>query len=61
MTQNGRGGLNQFAHSIISRVVLYYVGLGTALVLFWLILPQGGRDYVMGIVSSLIAFRPTLS
>jgi uncharacterized membrane protein YhiD involved in acid resistance len=61
MTENGRGGLNQFAHSIISRVVLYYVGLGTALVLFWVVLPQGGRNYVMGIVSSLIAFRPSLS
>jgi uncharacterized membrane protein YhiD involved in acid resistance len=57
MTDNGRGGMSGFAHSLIARVILYYVGLATALVVFWAILPQSGRDYVMGVVSSLIAFR----
>jgi uncharacterized membrane protein YhiD involved in acid resistance len=60
MSANGStGGLKDFAHSLIARVVFYYVGLATAISLTWVLLPPGGRAEVMGVMSSLIAFRPT--
>jgi uncharacterized membrane protein YhiD involved in acid resistance len=61
MAENGRtaDNLNDFAHSLIARVVFYYLGLGAAVALTWALLPAGGRAEVMGVMSSLIAFRPT--
>jgi hypothetical protein len=40
-------------------VVFYYVGLATAISLTWAVLPAGGRAAVMGVMSSLMAFRPS--
>ena len=61
MADNGRtnNGITDFAHSLIARIVFYYVGLGIAVAVTWAVLPPGGRAQVMGVMSSLIAFRPT--
>lgn len=57
MPDNGRKGLDGFAHSLIARVAMYYVGLTAAISLVWALLPQGGRTEVMGVLSPLMAFR----
>lgn len=57
MSENGRNSLDSFAHHLITRIVLYYIGLALAIALVWMILPMGARTEVMGVLSSLIAFR----
>ena len=57
MPDNGRQGLDNFAHHLITRIVLYYIGLAVAIALIWMLLPSGARTEVMGVLSSLIAFR----
>jgi uncharacterized membrane protein YhiD involved in acid resistance len=57
MSENGRGGLSDFAHSLIARVVFYYVGLAAAIALVWAVMPAGARASAMGMLSQLIAFR----
>jgi len=60
MSENtGTGGLTDFAQGLIARVVFYYIGLAAAVSLTWALLPAGGRTAVMGVMSSLISFRPT--
>ena len=57
MADNGSVGLKGFAHGLIARVVLYYVGLATALSLIWLSLPPSGRGEVVRVLAPLVAFR----
>lgn len=57
MSDNGLGSLNDFAHSLIARVVVYYVGLTVLVWGGWALLPLGGRAEVMNVLSPLIAFR----
>src|SRR5689334_7268459 len=58
MSENGRkGGLDSFAQHLITRIVLYYIGLAVVIWLVWTVLPDGARTGVMGVLSSLIAFR----
>ena len=57
MSENGRGGLSTFAHNLVARVVVYYLGLVAAASLVWAILPDGARTQFLGVLSSLIAFR----
>jgi hypothetical protein len=59
MSDNGREALNDFAHSLVARVVLYYVGLAGALAAVWAVLSQSARGAVMGVMAPLVAFRPT--
>lgn len=62
MSENGRGGsLSEFAHSLIARVVVYYVGLAVAIAGVWAVLPTAARTQAMGVLSSLIAFRAPVS
>src|SRR4051812_27531971 len=57
MAENGRSGLDSFAHHLITRIVLYYIGLALAIALLWIVLPASARTEAMGVLSSLIAFR----
>ncbi|HUQ84117.1 MAG TPA: DUF4956 domain-containing protein [Gemmatimonadaceae bacterium] len=57
MSDNGSGSLNDFAHSLIARVVVYYVGLAALIAGTWAVLPSGARADVMGVLSPLVAFR----
>lgn len=60
MSDNGRtGNLNDFAHSLIARIVFYYVGLAAAIAAVWAAMPVAAREGAMGVLSSLIAFRAT--
>jgi hypothetical protein len=59
MSENGRGSLNDFAHSLIARVVVYYVGLGAAIAGIWAVLTPTARGNVIGVLGSLISFRPS--
>jgi hypothetical protein len=62
MSENGSGtSLNDFAHSLIARVIVYYVGLATAIAAVWAALSANGRVQVMNVFSSLVAFRPAAS
>jgi len=56
MADNG-SGLSDFGHSLIARVVVYYVGLAAVIFGVWAILPAGARAEVMAALSSLVAFR----
>ena len=56
MADNG-SGLSDFGHSLIARVVVYYVALAAVIFGVWAILPAGGRAEVMAALSSLVAFR----
>ena len=58
MSENGRGTLNDFANSLIARVVFYYVGLAAAIAAVWAVLTQSARAAVIGMVSPLVSFRP---
>ena len=58
MSENGRGTLNDFANSLIARVVFYYVGLAATIAAVWAVLTQSARGAVMGVLSPLVAFRP---
>ena len=57
MSENGQGGLNDFAHSLIARVLFYYVGLSALLGVTWAVLPEEAHAQIIGTLSSLIAFR----
>lgn len=58
MSENGRGGnLSDFGHSLIARVVIYYVALAAALAAVWAVLPAGARTEVKGVLSTLVAFH----
>lgn len=57
MAQNGRNGLDSFAQHLITRIVLYYIGLAAVIAVIWTLLPDTGREHVMNVLSSLIAFR----
>src|SRR5688572_18133496 len=59
MSENGRGTLNDFAQSLIARVIFYYVGLAAVIAAIWTALPPAARGTVIGALSSLIAFRPS--
>jgi uncharacterized membrane protein YhiD involved in acid resistance len=59
MSENGRGTLNDFAQSLIARVLFYYVGLAAVIAAIWTALPPAARGKVIGALSSLIAFRPS--
>jgi len=56
MADNG-SGLSDFGHSLIARVVVYYVGLAAVIFGVWAILPAGARAEVVAALSSLVAFR----
>lgn len=56
MADNG-SGLSDFGHSLIARVVVYYVALAAVIFGAWAILPAGARVEVMAALSSLVAFR----
>ena len=57
MPDNGRGGMNGFAHNLVARVVLYYVGLGALLAATWMIIPESVRAETIAVLAPLIAFR----
>jgi hypothetical protein len=59
MSENGRGTLSDFAHSLIARVVFYYVGLAATIAIVWSILTPIARAKAIGVLSALIAFRPS--
>jgi uncharacterized membrane protein YhiD involved in acid resistance len=60
MSENGRGSnLSDFANNLITRVVVYYVGLAVAISVVWLAMPEGMQRRVMGVLSSLVAFQLT--
>ena len=58
MTENGRGSLNDFAQSLIARVIMYYVGLGAVIAGIWALLTPSARARVIEALSSLTSFRP---
>jgi uncharacterized membrane protein YhiD involved in acid resistance len=58
MSDNGRGALNDFANSLIARVVIYYVALAAVIAGVWAMLSQAARGEVINKLSSLVAFRP---
>ena len=53
----GRGSLSEFAHNLVARVVLYYVGLGALIWGTWSLLPDAARAQILVSLSPLIAFR----
>ena len=57
MSENGQGGLNDFAHSLVARVLFYYIGLTAVIAVLWAILPEAAHTQVLGTLSSLISFR----
>jgi uncharacterized membrane protein YhiD involved in acid resistance len=57
MPDNGRGGLNEFAHSLVARIVLYYVGLGALTFGAWAMIPPSARTELLVVLAPLIAFR----
>jgi uncharacterized membrane protein YhiD involved in acid resistance len=57
MPDNGRGGLDDFAHSLVARVVLYYVGLGAVLAGAWALSPPALQTEILTVLAPLIAFR----
>ena len=57
MSDNGGGNLSDFGHSLIARVVVYYVSLAVVIFGVWAILPAGARAEAMTVLSSLIAFH----
>jgi uncharacterized membrane protein YhiD involved in acid resistance len=57
MTDNGRGGLDGFAHNLVARVLLYYVGLGTLGAAMWAMIPASTRTEIVVVLAPLIAFR----
>ena len=59
MSENGQGTLNDFAQSLIARVLFYYVGLAAVIGAVWAALTPAARGKVIGALSSLIAFRPS--
>jgi hypothetical protein len=59
MSENGRGNLSDFGHSLIARVVVYYVALAAVIFGTWAILPAGARAQATAVLSSLIGFRDT--
>jgi len=57
MPDNGRGSLSGFAHNLIARVVLYYVGLAAVIWGAWALLSQAARAELLAMLAPLIAFR----
>ena len=57
MSDNGGGNLSDFGHSLIARVIIYYLSLAAAIFGVWAILPDGARAAAKSVLSSLIAFR----
>ena len=57
MPDNGRGGLDGFAHNLVARVFLYYLGLAALLVGAWAVSPASVRAEVITALAPLIAFR----
>lgn len=57
MSDNGGGNLSDFGHSLIARVVVYYLSLAGVIFGVWAILPDGARAAATSVLSSLIAFR----
>jgi len=57
MPDNGRGGSDGFAHGLVARVVLYYVGLGVLIGGAWAMTPTGARTEILSVLAPLIAFR----
>jgi len=49
--------MDGFAHNLVARVVLYYVGLAALLAAAWAVIPGPVRDEVLTVLSPLIAFR----
>ena len=58
MSDNGRASLSDFAQGLIARVLFYYVGLAALIAGVWALLTPSARGRVMGVLSSLVAFRP---
>ena len=59
MSENGRGsGLSDFANNLIARVVVYYLGLATAIAAVWAAMPTGAQARTRSVLGSLIAFQP---
>jgi uncharacterized membrane protein YhiD involved in acid resistance len=57
MSDNGGGNLSDFGHSLIARVIIYYLSLAAVIFGVWAILPTGARAAATSVLSSLIAFR----
>jgi hypothetical protein len=57
MSENGQGGLNDFAHSLVARVLFYSIGLSAVLGVTWALLPERAHVQILGTLSSLISFR----
>src|SRR6187397_3039586 len=57
MSDNGGGNLSDFGHSLIARVIIYYLSLAAVIFGVWAILPTGARAVATSVLSSLIAFR----
>src|SRR6476619_1544470 len=57
MPDNGRGGLDGFAHNLVTRVVMYYAGLAALIGAAWAIIPAPVLAEIMTALSPLIAFR----
>src|SRR4029453_1495695 len=53
----GRGSLSEFAHNLVARVVMYYVGLGALIWGTGSLLPDTARTEILVTCSPLIAFR----
>ena len=60
MSENGRGNpLSDFANNLIARVVVYYVGLATAITVVWNAMPAAVRGRARTVLSSLMSFELT--
>lgn len=58
MADNGRGGnLSAFAHSLIARIVVYYLALAAAVAALWAVMPEATRTRVSSALSPLISFE----
>jgi uncharacterized membrane protein YhiD involved in acid resistance len=57
MPDNGHGSLDGFAHNLVARVVLYYVGLGVLLAGAWAVSSATMRAGALAALAPLIAFR----
>jgi len=57
MSDNGGGNLSDFGHSLIARVIIYYLSLAAVIFGVWAILPAGARAAATSVLSSLIGFR----
>ena len=59
----GRDGIAKLGavKALIARVVVYYVALAAVVFGVWAILPAGARVEVMAALSSLVAFRESVT